>query len=172
MPPRENQLPRKKKNRLTSDDEGALERYYDQIYSTPESSPNTDEAEQITSAPQREPAAEGEPATAEEITRKKTTIPCVPQSEPAAKIQPTAEGEPATVQQDEKEEDERKPKVHVKSFPVFPQPTTDRPLCSQPVVRLSNHLIQRHSISTKEYRQKVLYQSRAMKCKEPKPQEG
>ncbi|PIK52986.1 hypothetical protein BSL78_10140 [Apostichopus japonicus] len=87
----------------------------------------------IQSAPQREPAAEGEPATAEEITRKKTTIPCVPQSEPAAKIQPTAEGEPATVQQDGKEEDEKKPKVHVKSFPVFPEPTSDCPLCSQAV---------------------------------------
>ncbi|PIK52984.1 hypothetical protein BSL78_10138 [Apostichopus japonicus] len=85
-------------------------------------------------SPQREPAAEGEPATAEEITRKKTTIPCVPQSEPAAKIQPTAEGEPATVQQDEKEEDERKPKVHVKSFPVFPQP----PQIAHSVVNLSS----------------------------------
>ncbi|XP_071834145.1 uncharacterized protein [Apostichopus japonicus] len=27
---------------LTSDDEGALDRYYDELYSTPESSPNTD----------------------------------------------------------------------------------------------------------------------------------
>ncbi|PIK51161.1 hypothetical protein BSL78_11951 [Apostichopus japonicus] len=223
---------------LTSDDEGALDRYYDELYSTPESSPNTDshstttevdlndeasryltslstgevqhsdalftdseleEAEHITSTPQREPSAEkkptaeGEPATtakkpmegtriqsapqrepaaAEEVTRKKPTIPCVPQSEPAAKIQPTAEGEPATVKQDDKEEDAKKPKVHLKSFPVFPQPTSDCPLCSQPVVRLSNHLIQKHSISTKEYRQKVLKQSRAMKCKEPKRQEG
>ncbi|PIK52978.1 hypothetical protein BSL78_10132 [Apostichopus japonicus] len=37
---------------------------------------------------------------------------------------------------------------------------------------LSNHLIQKHIISTKEYRQKILKQSRAMKCKEPKRQEG